>query len=134
MQHTPRSSSLVKNLNSLLRIYFTLRRHLGTPYLHLLCFFMNHRRFIRSRRAEHQGKSLRELVTGQNLPRTGSRSWALARFSRSEADAGRSTTFSYVALLMNPALTGGMMTLSFVRIGVRTIAGKDGSRECRMPD
>jgi len=31
MQHTPRSSSLVENLNSRLRNYFTLRRHLGTP-------------------------------------------------------------------------------------------------------
>ncbi len=29
MAHTPRSSSLVENLNSRLRSYFTLRRHLG---------------------------------------------------------------------------------------------------------
>jgi hypothetical protein len=68
MEHTPRSSSLVENLNSRLRNYFTLRRHLGTPYLDLLRFFLNHRRFVRSRRAERQGKSPRELMTGQDHP------------------------------------------------------------------
>ena len=49
---TPRSSSLVENLNSRLRTYFTLRRHLGGSYLDLLRFFLNHRRFLRSRQAE----------------------------------------------------------------------------------
>ena len=39
MTRTPRSSSLVENLNSRLRNYFTLRRHLGSPYLDLLRFF-----------------------------------------------------------------------------------------------
>ncbi len=39
MTHTPRSSSLVENLNSRLRTYFTLRRHLGNSYLDLLRFF-----------------------------------------------------------------------------------------------
>ena len=61
MADTPRSSSLVENLNSRLRTYFTLRRHLGGSYLDLLRFFLNHRRFLRSRRAERQGKSPREL-------------------------------------------------------------------------
>jgi len=49
--------------NSRLRTYFTLRRHLGGAYLDLLRFFLNHRRFLRSRRAKRQGKSLRELMT-----------------------------------------------------------------------
>ncbi len=44
MAQTPRSSSLVENLNSRLRNYFTLRRHLGGSYLGLLRFFLNHRR------------------------------------------------------------------------------------------
>ena len=44
---TPRSSSLVENLNSRLRNYFTLRRHLGSPYLDLLRFFLNQRRYMR---------------------------------------------------------------------------------------
>jgi len=35
MAQTPRSSSLVENLNSRLRTYFTLRRHLGGSYLDL---------------------------------------------------------------------------------------------------
>ncbi len=68
MADTPRSSSLVENLNSRLRTYFTLRRHLGGAYLDLLQFFLNHRRFLRSRRAERHGKSPRELMTGQGHP------------------------------------------------------------------
>jgi len=68
MADTPRSSSLVENLNSRLRTYFTLRRHLGGSYLDLLRFFLNHRRFLRSRRAERQGKNPRELMTGHGHP------------------------------------------------------------------
>jgi hypothetical protein len=68
MADTPRSSSLVENLNSRLRSYFTLRRHLGGSYLDLLRFFLNHRRFLRSRHAERRGKSPRELMTGQGHP------------------------------------------------------------------
>jgi len=68
MADTPRSSSLVETLNSRLRSYFTLRRHLGGSYLDLLRFFLNHRRFLRSRHAERQGKSPRELMTGQGHP------------------------------------------------------------------
>jgi len=68
MAHTPRSSALVENLNSRLRPYFTLRRHLGNSYLDMLRFFLNHRRFMRSRRAERNGKSPRELMTGQGHP------------------------------------------------------------------
>ncbi len=68
MAGTPRSSSLVENLNSRLRTYFTLRRHLGGSYLDLLRFFLNHRRFVRSRHAERRGKSPRELMTGQGHP------------------------------------------------------------------
>ena len=64
MADTPRSSSLVENLNSRLRTYFTLRRHLGGSYLDLLRFFLNHRRFLRSRRVKRRGKSPCELMTG----------------------------------------------------------------------
>ena len=38
MADTPRSSSLVENLNSRLRSHFTLHRHLGNSYLDLLRF------------------------------------------------------------------------------------------------
>jgi len=68
MARTPRSSSLVENLNSRLRNYFTLRRHLGRPCLDLLRFFLNHRRYMRSQLAERVGKSPRELMTGERHP------------------------------------------------------------------
>jgi hypothetical protein len=68
MADTPRSSSRVENLNSRLRTYFTLRRHLGGSHLELLRFFLNHRGFPRSRHAERRGKSPRELLTGQTHP------------------------------------------------------------------
>jgi hypothetical protein len=68
MARTPRSSSMVENLNSRLRNYFTLRRHLGGSYLDLLRFFLNHRRYMRSQLAERVGKSPRELMTGESHP------------------------------------------------------------------
>lgn len=60
-----RASSVVENLNSRLRNYFFLRRHLGADYLDLLRFFLNHRRFQRSEHAERVEQSPRELLTGQ---------------------------------------------------------------------
>lgn len=63
-----RASSVVENLNSRLRCYFFLRRELGSEYLSLLQFFLNHRRFQRSEHAERVGKSPAELLTGQTHP------------------------------------------------------------------
>lgn len=68
MAQTPRCSSMVENLNSRLRNYFTLRRQLGGQYLELLKFFLNHRTFQRSRVPERVGKSPRQLLTGQAHP------------------------------------------------------------------
>ena len=65
LSETPRASSMVENLNSRLRNYFFLRRHIGNDYLDLLRFFLNHRRFMRSERAERVGKSPAELLTGK---------------------------------------------------------------------
>jgi hypothetical protein len=65
MSETPRASSIVENLNSRLRNYFFLRRHIGNDYLHLLRFFLNHRRFERSERPERVRKSPVELLTGK---------------------------------------------------------------------
>jgi hypothetical protein len=62
---TVRASSVVENLNSRLRNYFFLRRHLGPDYLHLLQFFLNHRRFLRSEHPERVNQSPAELLTGQ---------------------------------------------------------------------
>jgi hypothetical protein len=63
-----RASSLVENLNSRLRSYFFLRRHLGNDYLALLQFFLNHRRFLRSQHPERVDKSPAELLTGLRHP------------------------------------------------------------------
>ncbi len=65
---TVRASSVIENLNSRLRTYFFLRRHLGSDYLALLQFFLNHRRFVRSTRTERAGMSPAELLTGQPHP------------------------------------------------------------------
>jgi hypothetical protein len=79
--HTVRASSIIENLNSRLRSYFFLRRHLGPDYLALLQFFLNHRRFLRSQRPERIGKSPTELLNGRPHPH-----WlemlGYARFSR----------------------------------------------------
>ena len=68
LAETPRASSIIENLYSRLRNYFFLRRHIGDAYLHLLRFFLNHRRFLRSERPERVGKSPAELLTGQPHP------------------------------------------------------------------
>ena len=68
LKTTPRASSMVENLNSRLRNYFFLRRSLGDSYLDLLQFFLNHRRFSRSRVPERVGKSPKQLLTGQSHP------------------------------------------------------------------
>jgi hypothetical protein len=60
-----RASSVVENLNSRLRNYFFLRRQLGPDYLHLLQFFLNHRRFLRSEHPERVDQSPAELLTGR---------------------------------------------------------------------
>jgi hypothetical protein len=65
---TVRASSLVENLNSRLRSYFFLRRHLGNDYLTLLQFFLNHRRYLRSEHRERVDKSPAELLTGRSHP------------------------------------------------------------------
>jgi hypothetical protein len=63
-----RASSVIENLNSRLRCYFFLRRHLGEDYLTLVQFFLNQRRFVRSEHKERVGKSPAELLTGRPQP------------------------------------------------------------------
>ena len=65
---TVRASSVIENVNSRLRNYFFLRRQLGPDYLVLLQFFLNHHRFVRSRRAGRAGRSPAELLTGETQP------------------------------------------------------------------
>jgi hypothetical protein len=66
IKKTVRASSIVENINSRLRNYFFLRKALGSGYLELLQFFLNHRRFMRSRRAERIGKSPKELLSNES--------------------------------------------------------------------
>jgi hypothetical protein len=66
LNNVVRASSVVENLNSRLRNYFSLRRHLGKDYLEILRFFLNHRRFMRSEREERVGKSPTELMSGKS--------------------------------------------------------------------
>ena len=63
-----RASSVVENLNSRLRGYFTLWRHVGRGSAALLQFFLNHRRFQRSAHPGRVGRSPVELLTGQEQP------------------------------------------------------------------
>lgn len=65
LDDTVRANSLVENINSRLRTYFTLRRELGNEYLEFLQFFLNHRRFMRSEYKERVGRSPAELLTGE---------------------------------------------------------------------
>jgi hypothetical protein len=60
-----RASSVIENLNSRLRSYFFLRRHLGGDSLALLQFFLNHRRFVRSAHGDRMGQSPAELLSGK---------------------------------------------------------------------
>jgi hypothetical protein len=62
---TVRASSVVENLNSRLRNYLFRRRHLGPDYVHLLQFFLNHRRFLRSEHAERVNRSPAERLAGR---------------------------------------------------------------------
>jgi len=66
LAETPRASSIAENINSRLRNYFFLRRHIGDAYLDLLRFFLNHRRFLRSECPQRVGKSPAELLNGQS--------------------------------------------------------------------
>ena len=65
LEETPRASSVAENLNRRLRSYFFLRRQLGTDYLDLLRFFLNHHQFLRSERPERRGQSPAQLLTGR---------------------------------------------------------------------
>ena len=67
-EHVVRASSVIENINSRLRAYFFLRRQLGSAYLVLLQFFLNHRRFLRSEHPERVGKSPAELLTSETHP------------------------------------------------------------------
>ena len=74
MEDTPRASSIVENFNGRLRSYFFLRRHLGTDYLELLKFYLNHSKFPRSRKPERREIACR-TVDRSTTPSLASNDW-----------------------------------------------------------
>lgn len=65
LDSTERTSSMVENLNSRLSPYFFLRREIGSNYLELLRFFLNHTSFLRSSNPNRVGKTPTEILTSQ---------------------------------------------------------------------
>ena len=62
LNKTERTSSMIENLNSRLRPYLFLRREIGSDYLELLRFYLNHTPFMRSEN-NREHKSPVELLT-----------------------------------------------------------------------
>ncbi len=59
------SSALVEAVNSIIRPYVSLtRQQISQPFLQLIMFFHNHRKFVRGKR---KGKAPIEMLTGQKL-------------------------------------------------------------------
>jgi len=65
MNSTERTSSMIENLNSRLRPYLFLRREIGSDYLELLRFYLNHTPFMRSE-THRANQSPAELLTGES--------------------------------------------------------------------
>lgn len=59
-----RCSSIVENINSQIRPYLFLKRVLKGKFLDLLQFYLNTRKYLKSRVKERKGKSPLELLTG----------------------------------------------------------------------
>ena len=65
---TDRTSCMVENFNSRLRVYFYLRKEIGNGYLSLLQFYLNHTPFLRSKHEYRKGKSPTDIMTGKSHP------------------------------------------------------------------
>jgi hypothetical protein len=68
LESTERTSSMIENLNSRLRLCFNMRREIGHGYLDLLRFFLNHKPFQRSSKPHRVGKSPAEILSGKAHP------------------------------------------------------------------
>ena len=60
-----RASSAVENFNARLRNYFFLRKNVGSKYLVLLRFFLNHRKLLASESTLRKGRSPAEIMLKQ---------------------------------------------------------------------
>jgi len=65
---TERTSSMVENLNSRLRLSFDMRREIGHDFLGLLQLFLNHKPFLRSSKAHRVGKTPTKILNGKPHP------------------------------------------------------------------
>ena len=69
MNTTERTSSMVENFHSHLKMYFFLRKTtLGNDYLDVLRFYINHTTFMRSENPDRVGKTPAEILTGKKHP------------------------------------------------------------------
>lgn len=68
MDSTERTSSMIENLNGRVKKHIAYRREIDNGYLNLLRFFLNHKPFIRSARAERLGKTPAEILSGKPHP------------------------------------------------------------------
>lgn len=68
LDNTKCASSLVENLNSMVRVYMNLKRMVPKKYFILLKVYFNTRKYHRSRVTERKGKSPLELMTRKEYP------------------------------------------------------------------
>ena len=65
LSKTERASSMVENLNSRLRPYFSLRQEIGHDYLELLRYYLNHTPLMSSEVKARKNKTPSELLVGK---------------------------------------------------------------------
>ena len=62
------ASSLVENVNSRLRAYMNIKRHVSSNFYSLVQLHMNTKKYRRSRIASRKGRSPVEILTGESWP------------------------------------------------------------------
>lgn len=63
-----RASSLVENVNSRLRTYMNIKRHVSSNFYSLVQLHLNTKKYRRSRIASRKGHSPVEMLTGESWP------------------------------------------------------------------
>ena len=65
---TRRASSLVENVNSRLRPYMNIKKHVSSKFYSLIQLYLNTKKYRRSRIASRVGRSPVEILTGEHWP------------------------------------------------------------------
>ena len=63
-----RASSLVENVNSRLRAYMNIKKHVSSNFYSLVQLYLNTKKYRRSRIASRKGRSPVEMLTGETWP------------------------------------------------------------------